>query len=127
MDAMLYTDHGDERPNILPNQMADLQAKIKEIIIRYLLFDLLWVGYLLIVFFYFRLLSKNRKYIETHCVENDNVWEYHEPSEILETVCILGERTIFPMLSALRLYDEKYDRIQALQRHCAELHKLRQL
>lgn len=38
---MLYTDHGDERPNILPNQMADLQAKIKEIIIRYLLLDLL--------------------------------------------------------------------------------------
>lgn len=74
-----------------------------------------------------RLLSKNRKYIETHCVENDNVWQYHEPSEILETVCILGERTIFPMLSALRLYDEKYDRIQALLRHCAELHKLRQL
>ncbi|KNC29819.1 hypothetical protein FF38_01512, partial [Lucilia cuprina] len=106
MDAMLFTDHGDERPNILPSQMADLQAKIKEIIIR--------------------LLSKNRKYIETHCDENDNVWQYHEPTEILETVCILGERTIFPMLSALRLYDEKYDRIQALLRHCSELHKLRQ-
>ncbi|KAM7362904.1 tudor domain containing 9 protein spindle E [Cochliomyia hominivorax] len=106
MDAMLFTDFGDERPNILPSQMADLQAKIKEIIIK--------------------LLSKNRKYIETHCDENDNIWQYHEPSEILETVCILGERTIFPMLSALRLYDEKYDRTQALLRHCAELHKLRQ-
>lgn len=34
MDSILYTDSGDDRPNILPKQMGDLQAKIKEIIIR---------------------------------------------------------------------------------------------
>lgn len=75
----------------------------------------------------YRLLSKNRKYIERHSDDNDDVWQYFEPTEVLEPVCILGERTIFSMLSALRLYDEKYDRIQLLLKHCAELHKLRQL
>lgn len=74
-----------------------------------------------------RLLSKNRKYIETHSDINDNVWQYDDPNEVLETINVLGNRSIFPMLSALRLYDEKYDRIQSLLYHCEELHKLRQL
>lgn len=76
--------------------------------------------------FWFRLLSKNRNYIETHCDDNGK-WQYHESSEYLESVSILGHRTIFPMLSALRLYDEKCDRTQALLKHCADLHALRHL
>lgn len=82
---------------------------------------------ILLCFFLLRLLSKNRKYIEIHSDENDNIWEYHEASEILETVAVLGDRSIFPMLSALRLHGEKYDQIQALLLHCEELHKLRQM
>lgn len=73
------------------------------------------------------MLSKNRKYIETHVSENDNVWLEHDSSEILETVAVLGDRSLFPMLPALVLRDEQYDKIQALLLHCDELHRLAQL
>lgn len=76
---------------------------------------------------FLRLLSKNRNYIEIHSDENDNVWQFHDASEILETVGVLGDRSIFPMLPALELRGEEYDKVQALLRHCEELHNLRQL
>ncbi|XP_005191065.1 probable ATP-dependent RNA helicase spindle-E [Musca domestica] len=106
MDSLLFTDIGEEKPTILPKQIGDLQAKIKQLIIK--------------------LLSKNRKYIETHVSENDNVWLEHDSSEILETVAVLGDRSLFPMLPALVLRDEQYDKIQALLLHCDELHRLAQ-
>ncbi|XP_075146643.1 tudor domain containing 9 protein spindle E [Haematobia irritans] len=107
MDYMLLTDPGEERPSLAAKQIGDLQAKIKQLIIK--------------------LLSKNRKYIETHSDENDNVWQFHEASEILQMVAVLGHRAIFPMLPALVLHDEQYDEVQALLLHCKELHNLRQL
>uniref|UniRef100_A0A1A9WJJ3 Probable ATP-dependent RNA helicase spindle-E n=1 Tax=Glossina brevipalpis TaxID=37001 RepID=A0A1A9WJJ3_9MUSC len=106
MDAILYTDPGNERPNIMPETVCSLQAKLKDIVIR--------------------LLTKNRKYIETHSTDKDDVWEHFEREEVLETAEVLGERSIFPMLPSLRLYDENYDRTQNLLRHCEELHNLRQ-
>uniref|UniRef100_A0A1A9UTM0 Probable ATP-dependent RNA helicase spindle-E n=1 Tax=Glossina austeni TaxID=7395 RepID=A0A1A9UTM0_GLOAU len=106
MDVILYTDPGpDERPNVTPTTICDLQAKLKQIIIK--------------------LFTKNRKYIETHNIDNDNVWERFEREEILETKDVFGERSIFPMLTSLRLYSEDYDRIKTLLTHCEELHNLR--
>ncbi|XP_054743401.1 probable ATP-dependent RNA helicase spindle-E [Anastrepha obliqua] len=106
MDTMLYTDPGCETLPILPNTRADLSAKIKNLIIR--------------------LLNKNRKYIETHVDSLDNVWQRYDPEEVIETEPIYGKRSIFPLHAALKLYDEKFDRIHALGVHCQELHRLRQ-
>ncbi|XP_067635728.1 probable ATP-dependent RNA helicase spindle-E [Eurosta solidaginis] len=106
MDSMLYTDPSDERPTIQPNMRADLSAKIKNLIIR--------------------LLNKNRKYIETHVDSFDNVWLPLDPEDVIETEPIYGHRSLFPLHTALRLYDEKFDRIHALGVHCQELHRLRQ-
>lgn len=75
----------------------------------------------------YRLLNKNRKYIETHVDSFDNVWQRYDPEEVIETEPIYGHRSLFPMHSALKLYDEKFDRIHALGVHCQELHRLRQL
>ncbi|XP_011209559.2 probable ATP-dependent RNA helicase spindle-E [Bactrocera dorsalis] len=104
MDTMLYTDPSDERPTILPNMRADLSAKIKNLIIR--------------------LLNRNRKYIETHVDSHDNVWQPYDVEDLIETEPIYGHRSLFPMHSALKLYDEKFDRIHSLGVHCQELHRL---
>ncbi|KAI9579934.1 hypothetical protein GQX74_000722 [Glossina fuscipes] len=106
MDIILYTDPGpDERPTITSSAICDLQAKLKQIIIK--------------------LFTKNRKYIETHSSDNDNVWERFECEEILESSEVLGERSIFPMLPSFRLYREDNGRIRTLLTHCEELHTLR--
>uniref|UniRef100_A0A1I8NW04 Probable ATP-dependent RNA helicase spindle-E n=1 Tax=Stomoxys calcitrans TaxID=35570 RepID=A0A1I8NW04_STOCA len=107
MDCLLFTDPGEERPNLTPKEVGDLKARMKQLVIK--------------------LLKQNRKYIEIHTDENDNVWQHHEASEILETTAVLGERSIFPLLNALILHDEQYDATQALLKHCEELHGLRHM
>lgn len=57
---------------------------------------------------------------------NDNKWEQFDPKEVIEPTNIYEKRSLFPPLPSLRLYEEKYDRIHALNMHCHELHRLRQ-
>lgn len=75
---------------------------------------------------YFRLLSKNRKYIEVHIGPNDNKWELFKANEMIQPENVYGKRSLFPPLSCMRLFEEKYDEIHALNMHCHELHRQRQ-
>ncbi|XP_055923260.1 probable ATP-dependent RNA helicase spindle-E [Eupeodes corollae] len=106
MDTILYTDPGDDKPTVSPNIRADLAAKIKSLIIK--------------------LLSKTRKYIETHVDSQDHIWVRPDEKDVIESPLIYGPRCIFPMHSALRLYDESFDRMHALNVHCRELHRMKQ-
>ncbi|KAM7364026.1 putative ATP-dependent RNA helicase spindle-E isoform 2-T2 [Cochliomyia hominivorax] len=106
MDTLFHTKSYQERPNLKPGEINDLTTKIKHIVLR--------------------LLSKNRKYIEVHVGPNDNKWEYLDPNEIIEPTNIYDKRSLFPPHSIMRLYEEKYDSIHALNMHCHELHRKRQ-
>ncbi|KNC34771.1 hypothetical protein FF38_01968 [Lucilia cuprina] len=98
MDTLLYTTPEQERPRLKTKEINDLTTKIKQLVIR--------------------LLNKNRKYIEVHVGPNDNKWECLDANDVIEPKNIYGKRSLFPPLTSMRLYEEKYDRIHALNMHC---------
>uniref|UniRef100_A0A1I8QEN2 Probable ATP-dependent RNA helicase spindle-E n=1 Tax=Stomoxys calcitrans TaxID=35570 RepID=A0A1I8QEN2_STOCA len=106
MDRLLYVEPQEERPNIHPKEIETSILSIKTLL--------------------FRLLSKQRKYIEIHVDVNDNKWEKLDENEIVNPSSLTRQRSLFPCLPQLRLYDEKFDRTHSLNMHCHELHRLRQ-
>lgn len=72
-------------------------------------------------------MNKPRTFIETHIDSNDSVWIKPDYEDIIESDNLHGDRSIFPMHSALRLFDVTFDKMHALGLHCRELHRLRQL
>uniref|UniRef100_A0A1A9UDK7 Probable ATP-dependent RNA helicase spindle-E n=1 Tax=Glossina austeni TaxID=7395 RepID=A0A1A9UDK7_GLOAU len=106
MDTMLFTKSNQERPALHQKEYEKLTVKIQKLI--------------------FRLLSKNRKYTDVTGGPDDNKWQKLAEETITDSKDLYGKRSLFPPLSAPRLYDEKYDRIHSLASHCEELHHLRQ-
>lgn len=127
MDTLLYTKPEQERPNLKRNEINDLTTKIKQLILRWILLnDTTFTVPRKHNFWTYRLLTKNRKYIEVHVGPNDNKWEQFDANEVTEPENIYKNRSLFPPLSSMRLYEEKYDRIHGLNMHCHELHRKRQ-
>ncbi|KAH8288798.1 hypothetical protein KR054_009748 [Drosophila jambulina] len=71
----------------------------------------------------FRLLNKDRSYIEVHTSNEDYIWEKLEDVEPQAEP--FGKRSIFPMHTIPELQEERIDSVMMLVSNCEELHNWR--
>ncbi|ALC40893.1 spn-E [Drosophila busckii] len=71
----------------------------------------------------FRLLNKNRRFIERHVSHSDYKWK--DMSDLEPPSEPYGKRTIFPMHCSYDLEDEKMGTLLSLQSNCKELYNWR--
>lgn len=75
-----------------------------------------------------RLLGKPRKLIGIH--REEHLWNTYDPCDVIvsHSEDIYGERAIFPLHNALKLYTEKSNNLsEQMQKHCQELHLLAEM